>query len=119
MSVESIAIALHHSRSRGTARNVLIGIANHDGDGGSWPSLRTLRKYAGGVVESSVRDALRELERLGEISTVIQGGGSDKARASRSGPNLYRFLLRCPDTCDRSPQHRDIATTDEPIRGLG
>ena len=31
MSVEAMAIALHHSRATGTVKLVLIGIANHDG----------------------------------------------------------------------------------------
>ena len=105
MSIESVAIALHHSRARGTAKLVLLGIANHDGDGGAWPSLATLAKYAGGVDPRNVRKALRELEVLGEIRTHLQAGGTGRT-ANYERPNLYDFLLRCPEGCDRSSQHR-------------
>jgi DNA-binding GntR family transcriptional regulator len=74
MSVESMAIALHHSRAKGTAKLVLIGIANHDGDGGAWPSVDTLAKYAG-VHRRNVQRALQQLEELHEIEIVRNGGG--------------------------------------------
>lgn len=108
MSVESLAIALHHSRAQGTARLVLIGIANHDGDNGAWPSLSTLAKYAGGVAERTVTRALRELEQLGEIRTMKNAGGLASTRPDQR-PNLYHFLLRCPNGCDRTSAHRDAS----------
>jgi DNA-binding transcriptional regulator YhcF (GntR family) len=67
MSNEAMAIALHHSRSSGTTKLVLLGIANHDGDGGAWPSLATLATYAGGVSERTVSRAIGELVELGEV----------------------------------------------------
>lgn len=104
MSVESIAIALHHSRAKGAAKLVLIGIANHDGDGGAWPSVATLAKYAH-VDPRSVQRSIAELERLGEIRRLVRAGG-DHSTADHLRPNLYRFLLECPPSCDRSKRHR-------------
>ena len=64
MSVEAISLVLNHSKAKGTAKVVLIGIANHDGDGGSWPSHETLARYAQ-VDERNVRDAIKKLVDLG------------------------------------------------------
>lgn len=105
MSVEQMAIALHHSRAKGTARLILIGIANHDGDGGAWPSVATLAKYAGITDRRNVQRALASLESLGEIRRLVSAGG-DHSMADYMRPNLYRVLLRCPPGCDRSAQHR-------------
>lgn len=104
MSVESLAIALHHSRAGGAAKLVLIGIANHDGDGGAWPTVATLAKYAH-VTPRNVQKALTELERLGEIRRYVSAGG-DHSTADNMRPNLYKFLLQCPHTCDRTSRHR-------------
>lgn len=106
MSVESMAIALHHSQARTpTQRLILLGIANHDGDGGAWPSKATLARYAGVTDESTVRKALVELEQLGEIRRHIQQGGTSETPDDRR-PNLYLFTLGCPPECDRSKHHR-------------
>lgn len=104
MSVESIAVALHHSRSTGTAKLVLIGIANHDGDGGAWPSVDTLARYAN-VHRRNVQRALDTLVSLREIEIIRQGGG-DYSTADSHRPNLYRVTLRCPSTCDHTTRHR-------------
>lgn len=110
MSVEALAIALHHSRAETlTGRLLIIGIANHHGDGGAWPSIDTLRKYAGTRGERAdrrnVQKELAKLESLGEISRVVNGGGT-RETPEHMRPNLYRFLLQCPPDCDRSTQHR-------------
>lgn len=105
MSVESLTVVLHHSRARGTAKLVLIGIANHDGDGGAWPSIATLARYAGGVTERNVQKALRALEALGELDTDVQSGGTVETRDALR-PNRYFIRLTCPGDCDRTPQHR-------------
>lgn len=96
MSVESISWALNVTDERLTAvdRLVLIGIANHDGDGGAWPSVATLSRYAG-VVERSVGRSLARLEQLGYITRHVQQGGTTKMRAGQR-PNLYE-LHRTPD----------------------
>jgi hypothetical protein len=104
VSVEALAACLHHSRSKGTAKVVLLGIANHDGDGGAWPSIATLAKYAN-VAPRNVQMALRSLEGLGEIRVHLQAGGTG-AMPDHTRPNQYTILVRCPDACDRSTAHR-------------
>lgn len=104
MSVESIAIALHHSRATGAAKLVLIGIANHDGDGGAWPSVATLSRYAG-VDPRSVQRAVKRLEELHEVRRFVQAGGDHRIDDHRR-PNRYEFTLRCPMDCDRSARHK-------------
>jgi hypothetical protein len=99
-----MAIALNHSRATGTAKVVMLGIANHDGDGGAWPTVATLAGYAN-VDSRRVQAALKRLEELGEIRRVVQQGGDHSIADSRR-PNLYRVLLQCPADCDRTAQHR-------------
>lgn len=104
MSVEHLAIVLHHSRAVGTEKVVLIGIANHDGDGGAFPAHSTLAKYAN-VDVSNVRKALRKLVMAGELrieerfTTAANG-------AVLNTTNRYHILVQCPADCDRSAQHR-------------
>lgn len=104
MSVEAMAIALHHSRANGAAKLVLVGIANHDGDGGAWPSMPTLATYAG-INERNTHYAVEKLVQLGEISVEINGGGG-RQTADHMQPNLYHFLLKCPPNCDGTRAHR-------------
>lgn len=113
MSIESLAIALHHSRLEGTARLVLIGIANHDGDGGAWPSVQTLARYAH-VHPRTVQKVLPKIVAAGEIRIRYNAGGQPGA-AHWSRPNLYEFLLTCPPSCDRSKNHRDLRGDQTPI----
>jgi hypothetical protein len=100
-----MAIALHHSRAKGSAKLILVGIANHDGDGGAMPSMRTLARY-GGVDVRQARKGVRRLEELGEIRTHVQGGNLPYLEDEEQ-PNRYDFLLVCPAWCDRSKHHRD------------
>jgi hypothetical protein len=99
-----MAIALNHSQATGTAKLVLIGIANHDGDGGAWPSIATLARYAA-VDTRNVQRAIKKLETLGEVKTLANQGGTHRT-PDHARPNLYRFELKCPPTCDRSSAHR-------------
>lgn len=101
-----MALVLHHSRARGTAKLVLLGIANHDGDGGAWPSQATLARYAN-VSERAVRDAVEQLVGLGEVIVKYKGGGM---RDDTRRPNLYELRLWCPADCDRSKHHRTKRT---------
>lgn len=104
MSIESMALALHHSRATGAAKLVLLGIANHDGDGGAWPSIAKLAQYAN-VSPRNVQKAIDKLEELHEIRRHIQRGGTtDMLEHER--PNRYDFLLTCPPDCDGSKHHR-------------
>lgn len=105
MSIETIAIALNHSKAKGTAKLVLIGIANHDGDGGAFPAMATLARYAGVDIKNA-RNAVRRLEELGEIRTFDHGGNlPDRPRNYQ--PNRYEVLVKCPEHCDGSKNHRD------------
>lgn len=109
MSVESLTLALHHSRAKGNARLVLIGIANHDGDGGAWPSVATLAKYLGGADRATVQRALTRLIALGEIKRHTQQGGT-RSTPDEYRPNLYEITLQCPSTCDGTRSHGTRST---------
>lgn len=105
MSIESMVAALHHSKAKGTAKLVLIGIANHSGDGGSFPAMATLARYAGVDIKNA-RNAVRKLEELGEIRTITNGGNLPD-RPSNYQPNRYEVLVKCPVHCDGTMNHRD------------
>jgi hypothetical protein len=114
MSIEALTVVLHHSRTQGAAKLVLIGIANHEGDGGSWPSIGTLAKYAGGVSRRTVQRAIQTLIEIGEITCIVNGARIDAPDFNK--PNLYRITLCCPAECDGSTSHRrkqggDISVT--------
>jgi len=85
---------------------VLLGIANHDGDGGSWPAVATLSDYAD-IEPRAVQKIVVKLIQLGEISRDIQAGGT-AGTAHYDRPNLYHFTLKCPPNCDGSSAHRLI-----------
>lgn len=82
---------------KGTAKLLLLGIANHQGDEGAWPSIATLSKYTS-TSERRVQQILRELEEAGELSIDVQAGPS--------GTNRYWVTVACPEFCDRSSAHR-------------
>jgi hypothetical protein len=84
MSVEVMSLVLNHSKATGRAKIVLLGIANHQGDEGSWPSIATLARYAN-ASERSVKRDLKDLVELGELKIDVQAapiGGQYKT-------NLY------------------------------
>lgn len=118
-----MAVVLHHSRAKGTAKLVLLGIANHMGDGGAWPSVETLGAYAN-VDRRNIQRALDKLVQLGELSTNPQAGGSADLPDYRR-PNQYHVLIHCPPWCDRTPWHRDLRgrgalfpqPVDNPVNG--
>lgn len=104
MSVEAMALVLHHSQAKGTDKVILLGIANHAGDGGAWPAVATLARYAN-VHERNVQRSIEKLVALGELTVHRQDGG----RASTpkwERPNRYDVLVACPATCDHTAQHR-------------
>ena len=107
MSVEAMAIVLHHSQARGSDKVVLIGVANHEGDGGAWPAVATLAKYANLSIRAT-QEALRRLELAGELATLRNGGGL-ASTPEYLRPNQYRVRLVCPPECDRTAQHRTEA----------
>ena len=99
-----MAVVLHHSSATGTAKLVLLGIANHEGDGGAWPSMKTLAKYANADVRT-VQRAIGQLVEAGELKRLVQQGG-DHRTPNAERTNLYRVQVVCPPECDRSTQHR-------------
>ncbi len=99
-----MALVLHHSRAKGTAKLVLLGIANHAGDGGAWPSVGTLAKYAN-VTTRNVQKAVDQLVQLGELHVHVQGGGTHRTK-DHERPNRYDVLVVCPQHCDRTSSHR-------------
>lgn len=101
-----MALVLNHSRASSTDRLVLIGIANHESDGEAWPGVDRLARYAA-VSGRTVQRAIANLVELGELEVVRQGAPDARIREDRR-PNLYRILLTCPETCDRTTQHRVI-----------
>lgn len=106
MTVEAMAIVLHHSSAQGTAKLVLLGIANHDGDGGAWPSIDTLARYAN-VDRRTVQRAIEQLIEVGELKREERAGGDRRTRAQYR-PNLYRIMVVCPPECDRSTRHKPV-----------
>jgi hypothetical protein len=113
MSVESMAVVLHHSPAKGTDKLILLGIANHDGDGGAWPSVATLAKYAN-IDTRGVQKVLARLEQSGQITRYVQEGGT---LAMRNGqrPNRYVINVVCPVECDRTTAHRTPVRADTPV----
>jgi hypothetical protein len=117
LSVEAMAIALRHSRATAAARTILVGIANHDGDGGAWPSMETLSVY-GNVSMPNAREAVKRLVALGEISVDINGGGMLNT-PEHMRTNLYKFLLKCPPNCDGTKAHKTLCKVcRKPLPGV-
>lgn len=116
-----MAVVLNHSKASGAARLILLGIANHEGDGGAFPSKERLGRYAN-IDEGNVRRHLRSLEDLGELSTEVNGGQvrdqAGKLLPRALQPNLYRVILTCPPDCDGSPQHRISAKPQVECEGV-
>jgi hypothetical protein len=101
VSAEAVTVVLHHSKTEGTAKLVLWGIANHHSDSGAWPSIATLAKYAQ-VSERRVQQIIRDLARIGEIAIEEQGGlGQHQYKTNR-----YHILIQCPADCDGSLNHK-------------
>lgn len=124
MSVEAIALVLHHSKVSGIDKLVLVGVANHLGDGGAWPRVETLARYAG-CSERTVQRSLQRLVEAGELAVHLQAGGTHRT-PERYRPNRYDLLLSCPATCDRTAQHNPVqsvwktgVTPVTPLTGRG
>jgi hypothetical protein len=98
------ALVWHHSDAEGAARLVALVIADHDGEGGAWPSIGTIARMAK-VSESTARRGVRTLVALGEVEVITNGGGSART-PEHERPNRYEVLIACPDWCDRGARHR-------------
>lgn len=95
MSIRSSSLVWDHSRAKGTALLVLLVIADHDGEGGAWPSIGTIARAAR-VSESTARRAIRELEQLGELRVELRGGGTHST-PDRVRPNRYVITIPPPE----------------------
>lgn len=91
MSIQKVALVLDESQSTGTARNVLLSIANHDGDGGAWPSMATIM-FEANCSESSYHRAIAALVEAGELKVHVNRGGTVDWDP-RYRPNRYEILL--------------------------
>jgi biotin operon repressor len=94
MSVEAIAVVLNHSKAKGTHKLVLVGIANHHGESGAWPSIHTLTRYTN-MSERRVQQSIKALEELGELEVEVRGG----AGYGKYKTNRYWIKIACPPDC--------------------
>jgi len=90
VSIERVALVLKKSWGvPGTAKLILIGIANHDGDGGAWPSIDTLAAYAE-VDRRGVQRHLSTMSEKGILTVHTNRGGTDATPVDRR-PNRYEI----------------------------
>lgn len=101
-----MARALHVQGLQPAEKLVLIGIANHDGDGGAWPSVATLARYAC-VGERSVQRYLESLIAAGLVQRDVQAGGTART-PDHARPNLYRLHLPRGDTHATPPSDTGV-----------
>jgi hypothetical protein len=88
MSIEAVALVLNNSKATGRAKLVLLGIANHLGDQGAWPSISTLARYANASDRSVKRD-IQELIELGELRVELQNAPTNHQYKT----NLYWITI--------------------------
>ncbi len=108
MSVEAMARVLERCPLKGTQKLVLLGIANHDGDGGSWPGIDTLARYAS-VERRNAQRAVLDLVNDGWIVRHVNDGGNRRTRGDRR-PNRYEIVWsRFNGAAESSPREDDGA----------
>lgn len=110
MSIESVARALQIQEVAGTTKLVLLGIANHDGDGGAWPTRATLARYAV-CSERHVKRCIQELVDAGLVEVEVNAGGTLAWRDDRR-PN--RYILHLDGGTHTSPRESDGGTSETP-----
>jgi len=87
MSIEATNLVWSKSRAKGSARLVLLCIANHiNQEGVAWPSVRKISDDTA-VSERQVSRAISDLEEMGEIRVVEKGDG-------RGRSTIYRITLK-------------------------
>jgi hypothetical protein len=100
---------LHRSKASPRAKLVLLGIANHEGENGAYPSISTLAKYAN-ASERSVKRDIQELVDLGELIVHAQAAPVN----TQYKPNLY--FTNLSGVTDRHPSEAS-GVTGEVSRG--
>lgn len=88
MAIEVMSLVLNKSKATGRAKLVLLGIANHQGDQGAWPSIATLARYAN-ASERSVKRDIQALIELGELKVEWNSAPVN----AQYRPNLYWVVL--------------------------
>jgi len=112
MSIEAMSLVLNHSKAEGRAKLVLIGIANHHGDQGAWPSIATLARYANSSEKSIQRD-LKTLVDLGELRIEYQSAPTN----SKYKTNLYWITLAGATDDDLGATNLALGATNNDSRG--
>jgi hypothetical protein len=107
MSIEAISAVMHHSKSSGTARAVLLSIAWHIGEHpeeGCFPSQKRLAQLSG----CSKRQAQRAIDKLEEsLELIVASHDGSGYRADRI-TNRYWLNINCPELCDNSLMHKPV-----------
>jgi hypothetical protein len=88
MSIQISNAVWQHSKSTGRARLVLLAIADHQGEIGAWPSMKTIAKMVN-ASERSVQRDIQILQELGELRVEIQNAPMRQQYKS----NLYWVTL--------------------------
>jgi hypothetical protein len=118
MGFHAVSAVLAHSKATSTTKLVLVALAHYyddDGKYGAWPSQALLARLAN-CSERTARRALKELSDAGEIDVLLhQGVGHDPQRRT----NRYRILVDCPETCDKTTQHKLLTLAAIPDRLTG
>lgn len=112
MSIEIMSLVLNHSKATGRAKLVLMGIANHQGDQGSWPSIATLARYAN-ASEASVHRDIRLLQELGELRVELQAAPTN----TKYKTNLYWVIID-PKTDESLGVSNSVGVSDSTLRGV-
>lgn len=107
MSIEAISAVMHHSKSSGTSRAVLLALAWHIGEHpeeGCYPSQKRLAELSG-CSKRQVQRALDKLQELDEI--IIHSHDGHGYRADRI-TNRYWLNVECTENCDRTLMHKPV-----------
>jgi X-X-X-Leu-X-X-Gly heptad repeat protein len=103
MSIEIKNAVWKNSKSDGRARLVLLAIADHQGEIGAWPSIKTLARMVN-TSERSIQRDISELVALGELSVEVQNAPTNRQYKS----NLYWVTL--PGVTEMSAGVTDLAS---------
>jgi hypothetical protein len=96
MSIEIMNAVWRHSTASGRQRLVLLAIADHQGEIGAWPSLKTLAKMVNASERTIQRD-IQELQKMGELQVEVQNAPTKSQYKS----NLYWVTVSdCSDGSD-------------------
>lgn len=89
MSINATNWVLNHSKLTGTARFVLLIIADKSGEHGdqAWPFMETIMRQAN-YHRTGVKRAIRKAEAAGELLVFPNEGGDARRRKDRR-PNLF------------------------------